>query len=136
MRRLFLTLSALFLLTIYSRGDEIVIFDAKTKKSEYITRVEIPDGGFMFRVDFTSINCDSLELNFGYSKFERPKYLDTIPNSKQILPIILDKTKNSYEYQGATFSDFEVNLEHNGKFLWLEILDNPACTSGQVIFKI
>lgn len=137
MRRLFLTLSALFLLTIYSRGDEIVLYDAKTEQSEYVTRVEIPDRGFMFRVDFTSVNCDSLELNFGYSFDDIPAYLDSVPRYN--LPIILDKTNSDFyiKYQGREYNTFPVDvLDHNGKHIWIEIIDKITCTSGQVILKI
>jgi hypothetical protein len=88
--------------------------------------------GRLIEIDFSSINCDLLGLNIGYGTNDLyPTFLDTIPNVE--LPITLDKTVYTTTFRGVESNVVSIDITpYNGNYLWIEIIDNVACTSGEV----
>jgi len=134
MRYLLLTL--LFPALLYSQEyTEINLLDMSGVTGDTIKSISlkpVKGQGRMVEVDFTTVNCDLLQLNIGYGvSDEFPMFIDTIPGSS--LPVLLDKTANLTVFQGDTNNSKGFDFApYDGNYLWLQIIDNAACTSGEV----
>ena len=93
---------------------------------------KVKDPGANVTIDFTSVNCDLLGFNLGYSpKSDIPLFIDTIPNVQ--LPITLDKTVYTNTYNGVESNAISIDITwYDDNYLWFGIIDNAACTSGEI----
>lgn len=107
-------------------GDTTRSYSVKTQRSE----------GSIAEIDFTSVNCDLLQLNFGYGLTDfAPVYIDTIPTVS--FPITLDKTVYTSTYLGIDNSTISIDVtRYSANYLWFNIIDNASCTSGEIILRI
>ena len=119
---------------------EIVVFDMSGVTGDTIRPISIKklgrDIGRLIEVDFTSTNCNLLELNIGYSVGkEYALFLDTIPTVS--LPVTLDKTVYSTTYKGVENNSISFDvIPYNGNYFWLGLVDNAACTTGEIKLRI
>lgn len=117
---------------------EYVLFDISGVTSDTTRPISYkPDEpGALIEIDFTSVNCNVLTLDVGYSSTDRsPVYLDTIPNIS--LPITLDKTTYTNTYLGVESNVFVIDiLDYKKNYLWFHIGYDGACTRGQVKLRL
>lgn len=113
---------------------ETTLFDVSGISSDTTKELswKVNEPGVNIVIDFSDVNCDLLGLNIGYSPSpEIPLFIDTIPNVQ--LPITLDKTIYANTFRGITTHAVGVDISwYDDNYLWFNIVDNAACTSGTI----
>jgi hypothetical protein len=136
MKTLFLFLFIPFL-AMAQEYNEVVIFDMAgvTGDTSRSVSFKVKNGGANLEVDFTSVNCDLLQMNFGYGLTDnKPFYLDTIPGLS--MPVTLDKTVYTNTFDGVESNGISFSfLDYSANYIWINIIDNAACTSGEIILR-
>jgi len=134
--RLIIILSFITTLLFSQEYSEITVFNLSGVTTDTIRSISIKklgkDEGRMVEVDFTSVNCDSLEMDLGYSvSKDYPMFFDTIPNIA--LPIVLDKTVHTVTYKGVENNSIGIDMfPYDGNYFWVKITYYVTCTSGTI----
>lgn len=94
------------------------------------------DKGALVEVDFSNVNCNVLQLNFGYGTNDvYPNYLDTIPDLA--LPVTLDTTVYTNTYLGVESNVLTLDVPwYDGNYLWFNLIYDGACTSGEIKLRL
>lgn len=117
--------------------NEIVVLDIAgvTGDTSRAVSFKVKEGGANIEVDFTSVDCDLLQMNIGYGLSDnKPFFLDSVPGLA--LPATLDKTVYTNTFGGVESNGLSFSfLSYDSNYIWINIIDNAGCTSGEIILR-
>jgi hypothetical protein len=133
-----LTILLLFACSILSAQEyiEYSVLDVSGLAGDTIRAISVKplgkENSRIVEIDFTDVNCSLLALDIGYGvSDDYPVFLDTIPGVA--LPVTLDKTTYTSTYRGVENNSVSFDiLGYSGNYVWLRIIDNATCTSGDI----